>query len=82
MPRKDLLGEISHQVGGYADFAQNDPRTKETPLRLLFQIDGDLDMQRIGDMGTMQFLSTPPTSEGKTSPRCCWIGLAANSYSP
>ncbi|MDU0478829.1 YwqG family protein [Staphylococcus chromogenes] len=58
-PRSTLLGKVRHQIGGYADFVQNEPRPKGSPLRLLFQIDSDGHMQWIGDMGTMQFFIDP-----------------------
>lgn len=54
-----LLGEARHQVGGVANFTQDDPRPEGSPLRLLFQLDGDDDVVELGDAGTMQFFIAP-----------------------
>lgn len=56
---KEIFGKADHQVGGYSDLVQNELRPKGTPLRLLFHINSDFDMQCIGDMGTMQFYIDP-----------------------
>ncbi|QGU02743.1 hypothetical protein CKALI_09440 [Corynebacterium kalinowskii] len=53
------LGECNHQIGGFASFVQNEPRPQGSPLRLLFQIECDIHMQAIGDMGNMQFFIDP-----------------------
>ncbi|HMQ90406.1 MAG TPA: YwqG family protein, partial [Flavilitoribacter sp.] len=45
-----------HKVGGYAHFAQQDPRRAEDNLVLLFQMDTDAEMECMwGDMGTAKF---------------------------
>lgn len=44
-----------HKLGGYAHFAQEDPR-KDDQLLLLFQMDTDAEMESMwGDMGTAKF---------------------------
>jgi uncharacterized protein YwqG len=44
-----------HKMGGYAHFAQEDPR-KDEQLMLLFQMDTDAEMESMwGDMGTAKF---------------------------
>ncbi|MEJ5997453.1 YwqG family protein [Corynebacterium sp. H130] len=57
--RQSYLGECNHQVGGLANFVQNDPRPEGSPLRLLFQIEADHHMQWIGDSGNFQFFIDP-----------------------
>jgi uncharacterized protein YwqG len=45
-----------HKIGGYAHFAQEDPRSEENPLELLFQMDTDVEIESMwGDMGTCNF---------------------------
>lgn len=45
-----------HKIGGYAHFAQEDPRSDDTPLVLLFQMDTDVEIESMwGDMGTANF---------------------------
>lgn len=45
-----------HKVGGYAHFAQEDPRSAEKPMVLLFQMDSDAEIEcNWGDMGTAHF---------------------------
>ncbi|MEJ5997455.1 DUF1963 domain-containing protein [Corynebacterium sp. H130] len=55
----EYLGFSDHQVGGLAEFPQDDPRPMGSPLRLLLQIRYDLCMQPIGDCGTMHFFIGP-----------------------
>jgi uncharacterized protein YwqG len=45
-----------HKVGGYAYFTQDDPRRKDDPMLLLFQLDSDEGMDLMwGDMGVGHF---------------------------
>lgn len=45
-----------HKIGGYAHFAQEDPRKLEDPYLLLCQFDTDNDIESMwGDMGTAHF---------------------------
>jgi len=45
-----------HKIGGYAYFTQDDPRRKEDPMLLLFQLDSDEPMDLMwGDMGVGHF---------------------------
>lgn len=45
-----------HKIGGYAHFAQEDPRKAESPYLLLCQFDTDNDIESMwGDMGTAHF---------------------------
>ncbi len=45
-----------HKIGGYAHFAQEDPRDPDHPLLLLFQMDSDVEIEcNWGDMGTAHF---------------------------
>ncbi len=45
-----------HKIGGYAHFAQEDPRRPSDGLILLFQMDTDAEMESMwGDMGTAKF---------------------------
>lgn len=45
-----------HKIGGYAHFAQEDPRKQEDPYLLLCQFDTDNDIESMwGDMGTAHF---------------------------
>ncbi|MBK8196269.1 MAG: DUF1963 domain-containing protein [Lewinellaceae bacterium] len=64
-----------HKIGGYAYFTQDDPRRKEDPMLLLFQLDSDQLMDLIRAMGVQPFLFP-----GKGPPPhwifqgCCTIG--------
>lgn len=45
-----------HRIGGYAHFAQEDPRKSDTPWLQLFQMDSDAEMECLwGDLGTAHF---------------------------
>lgn len=45
-----------HKIGGYAYFTQDDPRRREDPMLLLFQLDSDEQMDLMwGDMGVGHF---------------------------
>lgn len=45
-----------HKLGGYAHFAQDDPRKMDNPLFLLFQLDTDIELETMwGDMGSAHF---------------------------
>lgn len=45
-----------HKIGGYAHFAQEDPRNSDDPYLLLCQFDTDNDIESMwGDMGTAHF---------------------------
>lgn len=45
-----------HKIGGYAHFAQDDPRNPELPMELLFQLGSDEAIQCMwGDMGIANF---------------------------
>lgn len=45
-----------HRIGGYAYFTQDDPRSKDNPMLLLFQLDSDEKMDLMwGDMGVGHF---------------------------
>jgi uncharacterized protein YwqG len=45
-----------HKIGGYAHFAQEDPRDPDNPMLLLFQMDSDIEIEcNWGDMGTAHF---------------------------
>lgn len=45
-----------HKIGGYAYFTQDDPRTPDDPMLLLFQLDSDERMDLMwGDMGVGHF---------------------------
>lgn len=51
----EVSGE-GHKLGGYAHFAQEDPRSAQNPMVLLFQMDSDTEIECIwGDMGTAHF---------------------------
>lgn len=59
----DVMSELEktlraqgHKVGGYAYFTQDDPRKKDDPMLLLFQLDSDQVMDVMwGDMGVGHF---------------------------
>ncbi|HMO38800.1 MAG TPA: DUF1963 domain-containing protein [Saprospiraceae bacterium] len=56
----DLTLAEGHKYGGYPDFAQEDPRSPENPLELLFQLDSDEAIQcQWGDMGVANFFIHP-----------------------
>jgi uncharacterized protein YwqG len=45
-----------HKLGGYAYFTQDDPRSAEDPMLLLFQLDSDQPMDLMwGDTGVGHF---------------------------
>ena len=47
-------------IGGYAEFTQDDPRSPEDPMELLFQLDTDSKIGcRWGDMGVANFFIRP-----------------------
>ncbi len=49
-----------HRIGGYAEFTQEDPRSEEDPIELLFQLDTDSKTGiRWGDMGVGNFFIRP-----------------------
>ena len=51
-----LTSAKGHKLGGYPDFAQEDPRKPEDKLELLFQLDSDDDIGCLwGDMGLANF---------------------------
>lgn len=50
-----FIGPARNQVGGYPYLIQEDRRTSDSPLRLLFQIDGYEETLWIGDGGMMYF---------------------------
>lgn len=56
---EELCATGGIQVGGYAYFAQADPREASSSEILLFQLDGDYPGINLGDSGTMQFFITP-----------------------
>ncbi|MEJ5997452.1 YwqG family protein [Corynebacterium sp. H130] len=56
---RELLGKVLHQVGGVANFTKEDPRPEGSAMRLLFQLDGDDDLVKLSDSGTMQFFIDP-----------------------
>ncbi len=52
----EYVSAEGHKIGGYAHFAQEDPRDPENPLTLLFQMDTDVEIESMwGDMGTANF---------------------------
>lgn len=52
----EAVSAEGHKIGGYAHFAQQDPRNAENPLLLLFQMDTDVEIESMwGDMGTANF---------------------------
>lgn len=55
-----------HKLGGYAHFAQEDPRNTENPLFLLFQFDTDVELEAMwGDMGSAHFFIHKEDLESK-----------------
>ncbi|GJM31508.1 MAG: hypothetical protein DHS20C18_05090 [Saprospiraceae bacterium] len=53
---QEEVSSEGHKIGGYAHFAQEDFRSPENPLVLLFQMDTDVEMESMwGDMGTANF---------------------------
>lgn len=49
-----------HRIGGYAEFTQEDPRSTDDPMELLFQLDTDSKIGcRWGDMGVANFFIRP-----------------------
>ena len=53
---KDEVSAEGHKMGGYAHFAQEDPRSTDNPMLLLFQMDTDMEIESMwGDMGTANF---------------------------
>jgi uncharacterized protein YwqG len=53
---EDILIAPGHKVGGYAHFTQEDPRTPNDPMMLLFQLDSDEDSGiQWGDLGVANF---------------------------
>ena len=53
---KDEVSAEGHKIGGYAHFAQEDPRQIDHPMILLFQMDTDMEIESMwGDMGTANF---------------------------
>lgn len=52
----DSVSAEGHKIGGYAHFSQEDPRKKDNPMLLLFQMDTDVEIESMwGDMGTANF---------------------------
>ncbi len=52
----ESVSSEGHKIGGYAHFAQTDPRTEDQPMLLLFQMDTDVEIESMwGDMGTANF---------------------------
>ncbi len=59
-----------HRIGGYAEFTQEDPRSPEDPMELLFQIDTDSKNGiRWGDMGVANFFIRPQDLEQRNFAR-------------
>ncbi|MEZ4984561.1 MAG: DUF1963 domain-containing protein [Saprospiraceae bacterium] len=63
---RKAIGSVGHRLGGYASFAQDDPRTPEDELELLLQLDTDSSSQlHWGDMGVAHWFYSPqPTTRG------------------
>jgi uncharacterized protein YwqG len=60
----ERFGADGHKLGGYPDFAQDDPRSPEENLELLFQLDSDYDIQCMwGDVGVGNFFIRPEELE-------------------
>lgn len=53
-----LASGSGHKVGGWPDFAQDDPRSADSTLRLLLQLDSD-EYLMWGDAGVANFFITP-----------------------
>ena len=58
--QRSFLDAAGHRIGGYAEFTQEDPRSTEDPMELLFQLDTDSNIGcRWGDMGVANFFIRP-----------------------
>lgn len=51
----EIVSAAKHKIGGYAEFAGKDPRSKDDPMLLLFQLDSDDEMIDWGDFGVLNF---------------------------
>ncbi len=55
-----IADAAGHRLGGYAEFTQEDPRTPEDPMELLFQLDSDSQNRILwGDFGVAHFFIRP-----------------------
>ena len=57
---QELSDMAGHRLGGYAECTQEDPRTEEDPMELLFQLDTDRSAGiRWGELGVCHFFIRP-----------------------
>ena len=51
----ETVSAAGHKIGGFAEFAGDDPRSMEDPMLLLLQLDSDDEMIDWGDFGLLNF---------------------------
>ena len=57
---RKVASGMGHKLGGYPFFTQEDPRSADSPLKLLLQVDTDVDVSLMwGDMGVANFFIHP-----------------------
>lgn len=57
---REVASGMGHKIGGYPYFTQSDPRTEDSLLELLLQVDTDETLQIMwGDMGVANFFIHP-----------------------
>lgn len=57
---RKAIGTVGHRLGGYATFAQDDPRSADSPWELLLQLDTDPQIQmHWGDYGVAHWFYLP-----------------------
>jgi uncharacterized protein YwqG len=64
---RKAIGTVGHRLGGYAGFAQEDPRQENSPWELLLQLDTDPSIGLIwGDYGVAHWFYAPPQTASRS----------------